>query len=808
MQYPGDIRKLQRISLLILLFCIAGMAAGADAATPVRGAVTTTSPFSNPTALTTATVPPVCQAPCECLSTADAQARWGAGGYTQCSQTPCYQYSTEVGSIKFYCYQQKKVTTAAIRNIPPVTTTLVPVIKNVPAITTTTPAQYIVPDAAKEDKDHDGLTTFLDNCPNKYNPNQADSDGDGVGDACDNCWYEDNIDQIDSDNDCAQILKNDDFWGFDPQFNEDNNPLYATCGPSLCLGSDNAKRWLRDPKCGDACDNCPDLDNSKDSDNDGISDCDDMIIIPSNLCNGELVDFSTDAKNCGECGKQCKVNNICKDGSCTCKDGWGVCNVSEGCHNLQNDWQNCGKCGNICKAPSTCLNGVCTCEKGLSSCTGMGACTDLKTDPDNCGLCGHKCTSPEACINGHCQFEPACGTLNPATDSIESCHDGIQNQDETGVDCGGKCPPCNTKCTTGTKYAPPDTPCTSVYNYQSTTPYVTSSNYPADTHYVDAKVGGCDFCNYPCRNIEVCHPALDPFIEEALKCCSKRSFADIKADLTLEYPVCEYAAKYGAGNCQKCTGIYISRKLATSTEWMWGHFQGNTAWNPTHCWDLNHDGVIVNETECQDGDKHSPPYNLVVGAGGTPPYDTANYLLNFYKTGTCGDYATAVVTLLRKAGYSLEDVGATCDGQHCYAFVRFPGDTKWQVVDADATQDHGRVWEYGVYQGTPQANINVYPYCEVNDENSLFFGGYGYNSTAIPDVDAYWDTVKNGKTYTFPHAEPFLPICEGVGSPRPCSVYYANVKPMWGPGFAGVGKDNPQMPVKSIKKSEILGCGP
>ncbi len=38
---------------------------------------------------------------------------------------------------------------------------------------------------------------------------------------------------------------------------------------------------------------------------------------------------------------------------------------------------------------------------------------------------------------------PACGT--PPT---PTCDDGIQNQDETGVDCGGAtCPPCNTNCT-------------------------------------------------------------------------------------------------------------------------------------------------------------------------------------------------------------------------------------------------------------------------------------------------------------------------------------------------------------------------
>ncbi|WP_174259192.1 amidohydrolase family protein [Myxococcus xanthus] len=37
------------------------------------------------------------------------------------------------------------------------------------------------------DDDHDGIVTWLDNCPFVANPDQADADGDGKGDACDAC---------------------------------------------------------------------------------------------------------------------------------------------------------------------------------------------------------------------------------------------------------------------------------------------------------------------------------------------------------------------------------------------------------------------------------------------------------------------------------------------------------------------------------------------------------------------------------------------------------------------------------------------
>lgn len=55
---------------------------------------------------------------------------------------------------------------------------------------------YEIPDA-----DGDGIADGVDNCPNKYNPNQRDSDGDGVGDACDNCPYVANPGQEDSNHD-------------------------------------------------------------------------------------------------------------------------------------------------------------------------------------------------------------------------------------------------------------------------------------------------------------------------------------------------------------------------------------------------------------------------------------------------------------------------------------------------------------------------------------------------------------------------------------------------------------------------------
>gem|GEM_PF-6035108 len=51
------------------------------------------------------------------------------------------------------------------------------------------------------DKDADGISDVLDNCPVTANQNQTDSDGDGVRDACDNCSSIVNADQRDTDGD-------------------------------------------------------------------------------------------------------------------------------------------------------------------------------------------------------------------------------------------------------------------------------------------------------------------------------------------------------------------------------------------------------------------------------------------------------------------------------------------------------------------------------------------------------------------------------------------------------------------------------
>ena len=70
-----------------------------------------------------------------------------------------------------------------------------------------------IPNEMDEDMDGDGWPNEIDNCPRKYNPNQADSDGDGVGDVCDNCPLNYNPGQEDEDVDGEGDVCDDDIDG-------------------------------------------------------------------------------------------------------------------------------------------------------------------------------------------------------------------------------------------------------------------------------------------------------------------------------------------------------------------------------------------------------------------------------------------------------------------------------------------------------------------------------------------------------------------------------------------------------------------
>ncbi len=88
--------------------------------------------------------------------------------------------------------------------------------------------------------------------------------------------------------------------------------------------------------------------------------------------------------------------------------------------------------------PPVCTDGECqaaTCSDGF---TNQG-----ETDLDCGGKCGATCENDKAClagvdcVSGYCSTDFVCAPEGPA-----SCDDGLHNQDEDAIDCGGSCDAC------------------------------------------------------------------------------------------------------------------------------------------------------------------------------------------------------------------------------------------------------------------------------------------------------------------------------------------------------------------------------
>ena len=142
-------------------------------------------------------------------------------------------------------------------------------------------------------------------------------------------------------------------------------------------------------------------------------------------CNRDLcadgceVDTSSDAQNCGACGRACTAGQQCMNGECLCPAGTTRC--GNHCVDTNVDILNCGGCGNDCDGASdatahggpTCTGGRCgyVCYPGFADCNHNlfdGCEADLRSDQENCGGCGVACdvAKGQPCVGGKCLTKP------------------------------------------------------------------------------------------------------------------------------------------------------------------------------------------------------------------------------------------------------------------------------------------------------------------------------------------------------------------------------------------------------------------
>ena len=117
-------------------------------------------------------------------------------------------------------------------------------------------------------------------------------------------------------------------------------------------------------------------------------------------CNGQCVDPMSNEAHCGGCGQACQGDLTCLSGTCGCDDSADTqCGAS--CVNLQDDDDHCGTCGAACQGNLTCQGGACGCAAGGDSQCG-NLCVDTQSDEANCGSCGHACGAGQSCQGGQC----------------------------------------------------------------------------------------------------------------------------------------------------------------------------------------------------------------------------------------------------------------------------------------------------------------------------------------------------------------------------------------------------------------------
>lgn len=254
--------------------------------------------------------------------------------------------------------------------------------------------------------------------------------------------------------------------------------------------------------------------------------------------------------------------------------------------------------------------------------------------------------------------------------------------------------------------------------------------YPVDTPCTDIWPNGTE----ECQQLEVCHPDLDYIVADAIKAC----------------------ADYD-GDKKRCRGLYIIRAFGPQAKYMQGYalFKACCSGYPecTRTCGPNLAGTCsfregfngnVRNLSCNPNawgvsawrsDTNMSENSAVLGL--FPTHATVNIL----QTGVCIDYAAAVTTLLRKAGYSKTEAMSTASTGydlpllgnhpgHAYNLILLPGDDQYHIVDTTGNGEGINLnglphyfWFTGCFLGQP-VQIRVFDwwvgYC--NKTSS-----YGYN---------------------------------------------------------------------------------
>lgn len=276
--------------------------------------------------------------------------------------------------------------------------------------------------------------------------NQDETDID-CGGSCDPC---NNGQSCNIDTDCTSDYCNPDDICSTPTCsdgfkNQDESDI--DCGGAACSRCENGKTCNSDSDC--TSNNCESgTCTAQSSQQNGGSSQD-------NDCDNDIKDNDESDIDCGgqDCSG-CSINQTCEENS-DCKSNFcnnGICDIAQNCNDgIKNQDESDIDCGGVCvsceinkncRTNSDCLSNYC--EAGI--CKVAPTCNDniqnqFESDTDCGGPCkkcinGRYCNTDSDCISNYCDV-----TCKDQP-KLETCNDGIKNQGESDIDCGGPCSRC------------------------------------------------------------------------------------------------------------------------------------------------------------------------------------------------------------------------------------------------------------------------------------------------------------------------------------------------------------------------------
>jgi len=249
--------------------------------------------------------------------------------------------------------------------------------------------------------------------------------------------------------------------------------------------------------------------------------------------------------------------------------------------------------------------------------------------------------------------------------------EGLTDEDEINVIIKEKLTCKNTK----TPYYPEDTLCNSKWPVKE-----------GDEFKINSLTEGS------CSLFEVCSEEIDSTIEDSIDCCSDKSMNNPGKTASCNF------AKENSNTFRNCQAIYLIKSLGKEATYMEGYFdaemccKGVTSLCPKESYLYSAqplpEWLVGRGLKCSNNPENNPEglwrsdtnHQLnEIALSDTPAHVSLSK--EHIGSGTCVDYSVAATTLLRKIGFSKEDVMTVEASNHAYNLIRFDLDRKYTLFD-------------------------------------------------------------------------------------------------------------------------------